>query len=88
MKDIRQITIMTWSCIYDVRSDGHTLTDSSSKMFVENLMVYVKDGLEKGHRRTGSSSSSKGAQAPPLGSSTPKRGEEMIRTNSELEDMR
>ena len=80
---------MTWSCIYDVRSDGYTLTDSSSRMFVENLLTYVRAGLEKGHRRSGSNSSAKGAsKALPLGSSTPKRGEELLRTDSELDDMR
>lgn len=83
---MKPINILTWVTEYDVRQDS-TLSESSCKQFLEDLLGAVRRGLE----RTRSTSSSSSKSSAPAGASTPKRREqepELGRTQSMDEDAR
>jgi len=86
-KSLKTVTILSWIGTYELRQDGNALLEASSKKFLEDLLVVVRNSLE--HRRTASTSSvssvsSTAGSVPPLESSTPARG----RSQSIVDDMR
>lgn len=82
---MKSVIILHWDTEYDVRTDS-TLSDSSCKLFLEELLAGVRKGLERS-RQNSSSSQTSSQQPPPLGSSTPLR-HERERTKSMDDDMR
>jgi hypothetical protein len=57
---------------YELKSDGQTLTEPSSKKFLEDLLMSVRHTLER-KRRASNSSVSSISSLHPLETSTPQR---------------
>lgn len=83
IKEVKHISILSWTTEYDVRSNG-SLSDASCKLFLEDLLHSVRKGLD----RTRSASTSSGKSIPPpVSTSTPTR-QGLERSKSIDDDMR
>jgi hypothetical protein len=83
-----QASVLSWSRHYDIKADGSNLTEASARQFLEDLLVAVRHGLERGRKSSTSSvlsvaSVANVSSASPLVTSTPARP----RTSSITEDM-
>lgn len=75
VREIPSVSVLSWTTEYELKDDGFSLSEASQKQYLEDLLMFVRRGLERQKSpqpSTSSGSVSQFSQAP-RGSSTPIR---------------
>jgi len=73
VQDNEMITIVNWVSEYELKPDKISLTEASSKKYLEDLLTVVKRQMERKRTYSSTSSSSASSVGGPKDSSTPRQ---------------
>jgi len=87
IEDCDTITILGWAGEYDLKADKISLSDASSKKYVEDMLTVVRRQIERKRTFSSTSSSSASSISGPKDTSTPSRQAKMKPSTSITRDM-